>query len=155
MVVLRPAVPSDEPDFRRIFAGTRAAELSALGPGPASDAFLDSQYRLQLGSFLGAPAGEPIVYAVVQDGAVVGRLLVSRRPGTLHLVDIAVAPEVRGRRIGTSALSELVTMATDERREVTLHVEATNPAVRLYERLGFVEDGAEDDLRRTMRRPLS
>jgi ribosomal protein S18 acetylase RimI-like enzyme len=54
-------------------------------------------------------------------------------------LSIAVAPEGRGRGIGTQLLGALIDVAGAKgHRAVSLSVEPDNPAVRLYERAGFV-----------------
>jgi len=62
-------------------------------------------------------------------------------------ISIAVAEEVRGRGVGTALLERLVDRANQEGvLALSLSVEAANPALRLYERLGFARvaciDGA-------------
>ena len=52
----------------------------------------------------------------------------------LLIVDIALLPEMRGTGLGTAILTDLLAAET---RPVQLQVERTNPARRLYERLGF------------------
>jgi ribosomal protein S18 acetylase RimI-like enzyme len=49
----------------------------------------------------------------------------------------AVLTEHRGRGIGTAALRMLLGEAARAGKPVRLHVERTNPARHLYERLGF------------------
>ena len=51
---------------------------------------------------------------------------------------IAVEPGHEGRGIGTSLIEELVARAATRFETVVLSVRSGNPAVRLYERLGFV-----------------
>ena len=46
-------------------------------------------------------------------------------------------PEHRGGGIGTSLLEELAAEADAAGKSLTIHVERMNPALRLYERLGF------------------
>jgi ribosomal protein S18 acetylase RimI-like enzyme len=50
---------------------------------------------------------------------------------------LAVRPQHRGRGIGTAMLHALLARAADRHPAVSLSVSADNPAVRLYERLGF------------------
>jgi ribosomal protein S18 acetylase RimI-like enzyme len=71
-------------------------------------------------------------------GVPAGRLYVDRRPGDLRIVDVALLPEFRGRGIGEALIRDLQRAAAAEGRIVSIHVELTNPAARLYERLGFV-----------------
>ena len=49
---------------------------------------------------------------------------------------IGVAPAARGRGVGTRLLAEIAAEATS--RAISLSVESDNPAVRLYERAGYV-----------------
>ena len=51
-------------------------------------------------------------------------------------------PEYCNRGIGTTVLRELQSEAADAGKPLRIHVERFNPALRLYERLGFrqVED---------------
>lgn len=67
---------------------------------------------------------------------------------------IAVLPDHRGRGIGTALLTALLDMARTRFAALSLSVSLTNPAKRLYERLGFVEVAAPADGSVTMRRPL-
>jgi ribosomal protein S18 acetylase RimI-like enzyme len=57
-------------------------------------------------------------------------------------MDIALVPEHRGTGIGTQLLRELQEEARSAGKSLTIHVERFNPAMRLYERLGFrqIED---------------
>jgi ribosomal protein S18 acetylase RimI-like enzyme len=70
-------------------------------------------------------------------------------------LSIGVAPECRGRGIGTRLLEALVEAARDGGyRAVSLSVEADNPARRLYERAGFVRVAEDDGGAWTMLREL-
>ena len=51
---------------------------------------------------------------------------------------IAVVPEARGRGIGTALLNQLLAIAQSQLSTICLSIRADNPALRLYERLGFV-----------------
>ena len=77
-------------------------------------------------------------YDVVEvDGEPAGRLYVHRGEREIRIVDIALVPEHRGSGIGTSLLRDLIDEADAASKSVTIHVERMNPALRLYERLGF------------------
>lgn len=52
---------------------------------------------------------------------------------------IAVTPDFRGRGIGTQLLQRVLEAARSRFPAVSLSVRADNPAVRLYERFGFVQ----------------
>jgi ribosomal protein S18 acetylase RimI-like enzyme len=59
------------------------------------------------------------------------------------LVDISLLPEHRGRGLGTLLLRELMEECRRERQSLRLQVLRTNPAQRLYERLGFRRTGED------------
>ncbi len=74
----------------------------------------------------------------VQGARAVGRLVSDdARDDLILLMDIALLPEYRGRGIGTAILHELLQAADRAGKTVMLHVEPNNPALRLYQRLGF------------------
>ena len=74
---------------------------------------------------------------ILVDGEPAGRLYVHRGPSEIRIVDIALIPEHRGGGVGTSLLRDLLAEADEGGKSVTIHVERMNPALRLYERLGF------------------
>ena len=74
---------------------------------------------------------------IERNGVAAGRLLVLRSEEAIHVIDIALLPEHRGARIGTKLLRELQEEAKAAGKKMSIHVERFNPALRLYERLGF------------------
>lgn len=75
------------------------------------------------------------------DGRPAGRLYVARWPAEIRIVDISLLPEHRGHGIGTALLGDLTAEAAAAGTPLTIHVERFNPALRLYQRLGFVAVG--------------
>jgi len=53
------------------------------------------------------------------------------------LIDIALLPEHRGQGVGGELMGDLLAEGEEKGLPVTIHVERFNPALRLYERLGF------------------
>jgi ribosomal protein S18 acetylase RimI-like enzyme len=74
---------------------------------------------------------------ILVDGEPAGRLYVHRGPSEIRIVDIALVPEQRGNGVGTRLLEELLAQGDADAKSVTIHVERMNPALRLYDRLGF------------------
>jgi ribosomal protein S18 acetylase RimI-like enzyme len=137
-VTLRPATHDDRELLLAVYASTRAEELDQVvwAPG-ARETFLEMQFAAQDHEYRRAnPQGTFDVIEV--DGRPAGRLYVDRRPGDLRIVDIALLPEFRGRGIGAALVGQLQEQAAAEGRIVSIHVELSNPAARLYGRLGFV-----------------
>ena len=139
---LRPITPADEPFLLRLFASTRADELALTNWSEEQKAaFCRMQFTAQSAHYLKhyADASLDIIEC---DGVAAGRLLVWRAEKEILIVDIALLPEYRGAGIGARFLRELQEEAKAAGKPLTIHVERFNPALRLYERLGFktVED---------------
>ncbi len=73
----------------------------------------------------------------------VAYLIISRYVDAWHVMNVAVAPDYRGRGIATSLMERLFELtAGDGRRGYTLEVRVSNQsAIRLYEKLGFKARG--------------
>lgn len=127
----------DLPFVARLYASTRAAEVAATGwPPQMQAAFLQQQHRAQEQHYRGTYP-DTLWLIVERGGAAAGRLYLSRADGGLLLLDIALLPEHRGGGLGGAMMRDLLALARAGGEMVTLHVERTNPARRLYERLGF------------------
>jgi len=78
------------------------------------------------------------------DGSdLVGYVVNSRYVDAWHVMNVAVAPEHRGRGVATMLLERLFELTADDvRRGYTLEVRVSNAtAIGLYERLGFQSRG--------------
>jgi ribosomal protein S18 acetylase RimI-like enzyme len=137
LVSLRPAAPEDQDLLYRIYASTRAEELTLVDWDEAQkEAFLRMQFAAQDRHYRHHFAGASFDVVVV-DGEPAGRLYVDRRPDEMRIVDIALLPEFRRRGTGTLLLRALMAEAETEAKPLRIHVERFNPALRLYQRLGF------------------
>lgn len=135
-VALRPAGPEDEPFLFRVYASGREEELSATGWDEAQKlAFLEMQFRAQSTSYRANLRAWYDVIAV--EGLDAGRILVDRSESVISLADIGLLPEYRGQGIGGALIRAVLDEAAQARLPVRLHVEPFNPALRLYQRLGF------------------
>jgi [ribosomal protein S18]-alanine N-acetyltransferase len=74
-----------------------------------------------------------------ETGELLGYLIISRYVDAWHVMNLAVAPKHRRRRIATTLLERLFELTAGEgRRGYTLEVRISNDiAIRLYERAGF------------------
>jgi ribosomal protein S18 acetylase RimI-like enzyme len=136
-IVLRPSLPEDRDVLRSIYATTRADEL-ALTPWSDEEkaAFVEMQFDAQDRWYRQIhPDGEFLL--ILRGGRPIGRLYVAQLADEIRLIDIALLPEERGRGIGTGLIERVISGADAAGLPVRLHVEPWNPALRLYERLGF------------------
>lgn len=141
-LTLRPVADDDLELLYRIYASTREEELAQVAWAPGQQAaFLqmqfDAQHRYYQANYPGAQ-----FQVIMLDGQPVGRLYLDRRAGELRIVEIALLPEQRNRGVGSALLRAILAEGEGAGLPVTIHVECFNPALRLYERLGFrkVED---------------
>lgn len=134
---LRAATDADLPFLLRLYAGTREEELSIVDwPAEQKDAFLRQQFEAQHTWYQEQYAGA--TFDVVEvDGEPIGRLYVARWPREIRIVDISLVPAHRGHGIGGALLRQLVDEADAGGKPLSIHVERFNPALRLYQRLGF------------------
>lgn len=142
-----------EDDWRR----WRAMRLAALATDPAAFGSTladwsgandrEERWRARL-------AASPLSVLLEVDGATAGMVAAYRPHGTAEVVSLWVHPDFRGRGVGEAALAAVVDFAAGG--DVLLSVRADNhPAIRLYERCGFVDDGVspDDPRERRLRRP--
>jgi ribosomal protein S18 acetylase RimI-like enzyme len=136
-ISLRMIVPEDEKFLYLVYASTRADEM-ALVPWSAEqkEAFVRMQFDAQA-SYYTENYPEAEFQVIFLDDEPVGRLYVYRKPDEIHVIDIALLPEFRQRGIGSTLLQEILDEARTNKLPVTIHVERMNPALHLYERLGF------------------
>jgi ribosomal protein S18 acetylase RimI-like enzyme len=138
-VTLRPARAADDAFLRRVYASVREDELAAVTWSAAEkDAFLRHQFDAQDAHYREQYEGASFDVIEV-DGEPVGRLYVARWEDEIRIMDIALLPEHRGGGIGTHILRNLLEEGSLTGKRVSIHVEMNNPALRLYERLGFVQ----------------
>jgi ribosomal protein S18 acetylase RimI-like enzyme len=136
-LALRPACDHDYEFFARVFASTRAEELAPVPwPDEQKRAFLAQQFAAQSAHYAQHYADASFDVILV-DGEPAGRLIVARRSDEILIVDIALLPEHRSRGVGTRLLRSLIDEAGASGIPLSIHVEVNNPALRLYERLGF------------------
>jgi ribosomal protein S18 acetylase RimI-like enzyme len=134
-VVLRPATEADHPFLYRVFETTRERELKILAPGHR-EIFARHQYRAQYTHYH-AYYPDARHDIILWHSEQIGRLWVDRQPDHILILDIAIVPEARSNGIGTLLLDELIREALREHKVLRIHVEQFNPALRLYQRLGF------------------
>jgi len=140
---LRPFSVADQEFLYRLYASTRREEVAAWGwSQEQQDAFLRMQWNAQQRSYeTSYPEAEHSI--ILRDGEPIGRMLVMHGKEAKILVDIALLSGHRGQGIGGQLVRTLVEQSDKERVAVRLQVLKSNPARRLYERLGFQQTGED------------
>ena len=89
---------------------------------------------------LSKPAG--ICLAATEGTKIRGYLICSRYDTVWHIMNVAVDPTLQGKGLGSAMLTHLLAEVADYTARYTLEVRQSNlPAIRLYERFGFVTAG--------------
>lgn len=142
-VTFRPIGPNDMEFLLRVYRSTREEELAMIvdWTPEMKDAFILQQFTAQHTWYQEHYIGAEFLLILV-DGTPAGRLYIHRRESEIRLVDISFLPEFRKGGFGTSILRDLLSEGEASGKPVSIHVEVYNPAMRLYERLGFqpIED---------------
>ncbi len=134
---LRESGSEDVPFLRRLFAVTHP-EFGALPADVAASIVVhqyevrERQYRTRFPTL--------VDHVIESDGRPVGHLstAVIEQGAVIVVVDIAVLPDAQRNGIASSVLAQLLADADARGASVELSVAVGNPAVGLYERLGFV-----------------
>lgn len=136
-VTLRTATDADYDFMRRLYHAGRAEEMKQF---PFTDTqkviFLNEQFAAQFQHYgIHYPTVERNIVEV--GGEPAGRLWIDEWKDQIRLVDIALMPEYRAGGIGTRLVRDVLARGAAAGKPVTIHVESYNPALHLYERLGF------------------
>ncbi len=140
-VTLKPVDESARGFLFSVYASTRAEELAVTGwTDQQKHDFLQMQFFAQDKHYReNYPGAEFEIIQVSSEPA--GRLYVHDRPEEIRIIDISLLPQFRNHGIGTQLLQEILGQARKSGKTVSIHVEMFNPALRLYERLGFQKTG--------------
>lgn len=134
---LRPIVEDDREVLYRCYASTRTEELSVVPwSNEEKDRFLRMQFHAQCEHYAKHYRTAQFQIILV-DELPAGRLIVDRWEKEMRIVDITLLPPFRRQGVGSSLLQSLIDESVAAGKPITIHVEKNNPAMRLYERLGF------------------
>jgi ribosomal protein S18 acetylase RimI-like enzyme len=141
-IAFRPASAQDFDYCAKVYFAAMAATIATLGIDIDKHA---ASFRERW------VAGE--VRIIVGAGADIGWLQAAPEGDALFLKQLFVDTPLRRRGIGTAVVRRLMDEARRAGRSMTLGVVKTNPALRLYERLGF-RTTHQDERKFYMRRGL-
>ena len=153
-ISLRAVQPGDQDFLFKLYSCVRQPEISAWGWNPQQqDAFLRMQFMAQQRWYESTYAGAEH-HVVICENQQVGRLLIFRKGEAAVLVDISLMPEYRNRGIGAELIRAMLKECDEKKTAARLQVLKTNPARRLYERLGFRQTSTDEMYVQMERPPL-
>jgi len=137
-LIVRAATPADAPFLWRVLA--LAASMDGA-EGSIAIAKTDPKLAVYLD-------GYDVGFVAERQGIAVGAAWLrcgepmEGKVWTLSLPELVIAsiPEVRGEGVGTRLLAAIVDASRGRFAAIALSVREENPAVRLYERFGFVTE---------------
>jgi ribosomal protein S18 acetylase RimI-like enzyme len=140
MIILQQVTAEDEQFLYEVYVQTRAEEMGVMGWNQEQgEAFLRMQFDMQKRSYaMQYPKAEHRI--VLLDGVPIGRIMIDFAEEALLLVDVSLLSRHHNLGIGTRLIRDLQ-QAAESGRAVRLHVLNSNPAQRLYARLGFQVTG--------------
>ena len=140
-VTLRPVVaPDDEQFLQELYTNVRDDLVGIFDNEHLERQMLQTQYLGQKMTYESEfPNADHDI--VLLDGRPVGRLLVERRHDSVFGVDLAVLSEFRNLGIGTVIVDRLIEEGSQRGVPFIISVVKSNPAFRLYRRLGCNVDG--------------
>ncbi|RII28305.1 MAG: N-acetyltransferase [Geobacter sp.] len=134
---LRPVADSDLEFLCQLYASTRDEEKKLVGWDDAQwESFMRMQFNLQHTHYM-RNYQNPTFDIIMHGHAPIGRLYIDHGAKEMRVIDICLMPEYRGRGIGSVLMRQILQEGDDSGVPVTLHVERNNPALALYQRLGF------------------
>jgi len=136
-VRFRPVTAEDTEFLYTVYASTRTAELAAVDWSESDKAaFLRAQFNAQHQTYQKSYQGADFLVILLGDRPI-GRLYLARGEREIRIVDIALLPEHRNAGIGGAILADILAEGARGDKRVSVHVEMFNPALSLYQRLGF------------------
>jgi GNAT superfamily N-acetyltransferase len=141
-IQLRHAVSEDEDFLLQLFVATQPMETASWNISAAArEQLLQMQYRGRMQTYTAQyPGAEDLIICLNEEGDIekrVGRHLVMRQEDAILGIDLAVLPLYQKQGLGRLVLQGIQYQCTKEGLRFRLQVLHTNPARRLYDRLGF------------------
>ncbi len=136
-ITYRPVCEEDIEFLHKVYASTREAELALTDwSDQQKEDFTRMQFDLQHKQWM-QNYGEASFDIVYFEETPVGRLYVNRRKNEIRIIDIALLTAFRRKGIGSKIMHTLIDEADQRGCPLSLHVEKNNPALNLYQKLGF------------------
>jgi len=136
-ISFRKVTNDDFAFLQKVYRSTREEELSQANMSEDDKSrFIEFQFNAQHKHYSQAYKGAEFNLILLDDKPA-GRLYVWRTESQIRIMDIALLPDFQGKGIGTKILQSIIQESEKSEKKLNIHVEYFNPALRLYERLGF------------------
>ena len=136
-IELKDMTEEDLPFLKEVYSDTRRTELLQTGwSEEVKKVFLKMQFDAQHKHY--QKTYKNASYQLIHcEGIPVGRLYIDRAENEIRMIDIAILESHQKKGIGSALINSLLKEAEQADKTLSIHVEANNPAMRLYLRLGF------------------
>jgi ribosomal protein S18 acetylase RimI-like enzyme len=135
---MRPCTDADQEFLLSLYRASRSDLLQMQAEPAFVEHLIAMQFQIQTQSYQNMfPDAE--YWLIMLNGQPIGRLILDHEAETLHIVDIAFAPQERGRGHGSTLLKALQSWAANAQQGLYLRVSHSNPrAQKLYLSLDFI-----------------
>lgn len=134
---LREMQLQDQAFAATLFASTRDYLYRMPIPQSQIDFLIQQQFQMQQASY---SASFPLAEAFIVElyAKPIGKIILNNTSASLHIIDIALINDMRGKGYGSAVLRALKSLATSGGKSLRLAVDQQNPrAKKLYLHLGF------------------
>ena len=141
-LTFRPITEDDLPFLRQLYGSTREDEMAMVADWSETQKteFLDQQFHAQHTFYMDQFKSAKFDLVLI-DEVPIGRLYKERRKDEIRLIDIALLSAHRQKGYGRQLMEGVLAEGAALGLPVRIHVERNNPAMRLYDRLGFKNIG--------------
>jgi ribosomal protein S18 acetylase RimI-like enzyme len=137
MLTFRLVEKKDDDLIYSIYRSTRDKELTYTNWTELQKrSFVTMQLMAQLIEYQ-KKYPELLQQIIVHNKKSIGRLYTWESLSEIKIIDISILPEYQRKGLGTKVLQQILNKAIQAEKKVNLHVVFSNPALKLYERLGF------------------
>ena len=145
MVTFRNVEDKDQQFIEIVYRSTREKELSLTNwTEDEKHRFIIMQSIAQLAEY--KKNYKDAVYKIIcYKNKPAGRLYLWESNHEIRVIDISLLPKFRSKGIGGKILRDIIQVARQQNKIVSLNVVRNNPAKKLYERVGFTTISTNND----------
>ncbi|MBK6285535.1 MAG: GNAT family N-acetyltransferase [Draconibacterium sp.] len=136
-ITYRPISASDLHFLKNLYRSTREEELDTTDWNELQkERFIEFQFNAQHSHYVNSFERADFLLIKLKKTDI-GRLYLWKTDSQIRILDITLLEKYRRKEIGTKIITALIHEANKTGKKLNLHVGKNNPALKLYERLGF------------------